>query len=104
MLGTACTLSPKAVAVTHAVTCPAPQTDHTTLLRVRIRLRAWGATAEDVDRAIREAGKGWGARNWDFVEIERLTGVPCPLPRYDPKSIYADAGFDWAYVAYRAAS
>lgn len=76
--------------------------ESTMSLAVRIHLRAWGATEDDVDRAVREAGQGWGARNWEFVEVERLIGVPCPLPRYDPKSIYADAGFDWAYVAYRA--
>lgn len=69
---------------------------------IPVLLRVWGLTEADQDRAVREAGQGWGARNWEFVEIERLTGVPCPLPRYDPKALYADAGFGWAYVAYRA--
>ena len=69
---------------------------------VPVLLRAWGTTEEDVDRAIREAGQGWGARNWDFIEIERLVGVPNPLPRYDPHAIYADTGYGWSYVAYRA--
>ena len=67
---------------------------------VPVRLRAWGATEDDVERAIAAARKPWSHRTWTITRVERLTGVPNPLPKYDPKMIAADAGYGWSYVAY----
>lgn len=67
-----------------------------------VRLVAWGASESDVERAINEAGSGWSRKSWEITSIERLTGVPCPLPQYDPKSLASGAGYDWAYAAFRA--
>lgn len=78
---------------------PTPVLQRTT----RVRLRVWGATESDVERAITEAHTGWGRRTWDVVETERLTGLPCPIDvrNPDPKAIVADAGYHWAFIALR---
>ncbi len=67
---------------------------------VPVRLRAWGADESGVDQAVAQARKVWSHRTWDITRVERLTGVPNPLPKYDPKMIAADAGYGWSYVAY----
>ena len=77
----------------HADTISPPAT-------VRIRLEAWGETPQDVERAVTEAGIGWGRRTWDFVKIKRHIGCPCPLDTDDPWAIAADRHDSWAYSAY----
>lgn len=67
---------------------------------VRVSLLAWGASEEDVDRAIAAARQPWSHRTWEITHVERLTGVPCPLPDFDPRMITKESGYDWAYIAY----
>jgi hypothetical protein len=71
--------------------------------RVPVRVLAWGVTEADIDSALARAGQGWARNTWQFAQVERLTGTPCPIDVKDPKSIAADAGFDWAYAVYSAA-
>ncbi len=80
----------------------AAATLYTIPAEVPIRLVVWGATEDDVKRAISEASWGWGRLTWEFVEIERHIGVPCPIDVEDPWSIAADRHYDWAYAAFRA--
>lgn len=68
--------------------------------RFPVRLLVWGITEADQDRAISEAGKGWGRELWQFTDIERLTGTANPLPKYDRHALAAGSAFGWAYIAY----
>jgi len=70
--------------------------------RVPVRLVAWGVTDADVEHAIDRAEVGPGRYAWEFVETERLGDLPCPLAPDDPRALAQEAGYHWAYVAYRA--
>lgn len=65
-----------------------------------VRVLAWGAAPADVEGALRRAGQGFGRSGWQFAEVERLQGTPCPIDTRDPMTIAAEAGFDWAYAVY----
>jgi hypothetical protein len=69
-------------------------------LRSPVRLRVWGTTPAEQEQAIRRAGQGWGRNGWEFIETERLDGAICPLDLHDRKSIAAESGYGWAYLAY----
>ncbi|MGH3631193.1 MAG: hypothetical protein ACRDRL_27590 [Sciscionella sp.] len=59
-----------------------------------------GETDTDIDQAIADAKVGWGRKTWDFVEIERHVGIPCPIDADDPTAIATDRQFGRAYAAY----
>jgi hypothetical protein len=67
---------------------------------VSVVLYVWGIDAAKQDRAASKAKDGWGRRDWQFVEVERLTGDSCPLDVEDGASIAGEAGPGWAYVVY----
>lgn len=69
--------------------------------RLPVRVRAWGATDAEVDEALRRAGRGWGRGGWEFADVKRLTGAPCPLDVHDRTALAAEQGYDWAYVVHR---
>lgn len=68
--------------------------------RTAVRLRAWGETKADVDRAVRAAGRSPSRNSWEFVDVERLESPTCPLDVRETGGdvIAADAGYGWAYV------
>jgi hypothetical protein len=68
--------------------------------RVRVSLLAWGFTQADIEHAIDKALWGKGRQNWDFVDVQRLSELPCPLDVQDGKAIAADKERYWAYVVY----
>ncbi len=72
------------------------------VVRVRLRLVAWGATDADVDTAIRQAGLGSWRADWEFVEVERSVGGPCPVDPLDGGLVASGAGDGWAYAVYPA--
>lgn len=69
--------------------------------RVAVHLLAWGEDGEQVERAVHAAGQSAARNTWEFVEVERLTGPPCPLDVRETGGgvIAADQGYGWAYVA-----
>lgn len=73
----------------------------TTARRTAVRLRAWGESEADLERAVREAEQAPAHRGWEFVAIERLRGATCPLDVRETGGgvIATDAGYGWAYVA-----
>ncbi|HEV2347385.1 MAG TPA: hypothetical protein VGS97_25040 [Actinocrinis sp.] len=67
-----------------------------------VRLLVWGVTEADQNRAVSKAGQAPSRGLWDFVQTDRVSGPTCPLDLKDGKSLAADQGYHWAYVAYRA--
>ena len=75
-------------------------------LRTAVRVLAWGATQADIEHALYKASQGPSRNAWDFAEVERLIGIPCPIDVRDPdpKTIATDAGYHWAYAVYPVSS
>ena len=73
----------------------------TITMRNAVRLRVWGESEADVERAVRAAGHAPSRNSWEFVAVERLQGAICPLDVRETGGgvIAADAGYGWAYVA-----
>ena len=65
-------------------------------------LHIWGTTALAEATAERVAGNGWSRALWEFVHVERVSGLSCPLDLLDPRSIAAESDDTWAYVVYPA--
>ena len=74
----------------------------TGLPRTAMRVLAWGVTQADIEHALDKASQGPSRNAWDFAEVERLTGIPCPIDvrNPDPTTIATDAGYHWAYAVY----
>lgn len=71
---------------------------------VPVRLEVWGETDRAADDAVDDAGFGWSRETWDFVEITRHVGVPCPIDFDDPSAIASERHYGRGYVAYRGKS
>jgi hypothetical protein len=71
-------------------------------LRIAVHVLAWGVTQADIEHALYKAGQGPSRNAWEFAEVERLTGIPCPIDVRDPAptTIATDAGYHWAYAVY----
>lgn len=69
---------------------------------IRVALRLWGCTQEDVKRAEANARQYYFARSWNIVEVIPSTGVPCPIPIRDPIALNQNALYDAAWAAYPA--
>ena len=69
--------------------------------RTAVRLRVWGESEADLDRAVHAATQARSRNTWEFVAIERLQSATCPLDVRETGGgvIAADAGYGWAYVA-----
>lgn len=67
-----------------------------------MRLRVWGETDADVRHAEFKAADRPSRRGWEFTDVERLGGVPCPIDVRDPGAVAADRGYGWAYAVYPA--
>lgn len=69
---------------------------------IRVTLRLWGCTQEDLKRAEANARQYYVARSWNIVEVIPSTGVPCPIPIRDPVALNQNALYDAAWAAYPA--
>lgn len=69
---------------------------------VPVRLLAWGESEADIQKAVDHAGHEPSRSRWQFTEIERVTGTPCPINVRSPRPavLAADAGYGWAYEVY----
>ncbi len=76
----------------------------TTRANRRIKLRIWGYTKEDLERAQANAThyQYAYALAWDVVEVIPSTGTPCPIPIRDPTALKQNALYDAAWAAYPA--
>jgi hypothetical protein len=74
--------------------------------KVAVHVQAWGVTNADIEHALYRAEVQPSRHGWEFAEIERLTGVPCPLDVRNPgpRALAADAGYHWAYLVRRVES
>lgn len=70
----------------------------------RIRLRIWGCTKDDLERAEYNAThyQHANALDWAIVEVIPSTGTPCPIPIRDPTALTQNAIYDAAWAAYPA--
>jgi hypothetical protein len=67
---------------------------------VRVTLRLWGCTEDDIKRAEANARQDCFARSWTIVEVLPSSGTPCP--RRDPIALNQNALYDAAWAAYLA--
>ena len=88
----------------HATPTPSSTCDSRTaaLGSVRVTLRLWGCTKDDIKRAEANARQDSFARLWTIVEVLPSSGTPCPIPRRDPIALNQNALYDAAWAAYLA--
>lgn len=67
-----------------------------------VRLKYWGLTRWDADRARQDATVEAGERDWEIVESERSTGSPNPLRPRDYSALHYTARFNRAWAFYNA--
>ena len=70
----------------------------------RVKLRIWGCTETDLERAQYNAThyQYANALGWTIVEVIPSTGTPCPIPAHDPTALSQNALYDAAWAAYSA--
>jgi hypothetical protein len=69
---------------------------------IRVVLRLWGCTQDDITRAETNARQYHFARLWNVVKVLPSTGTPCPIPWRDPSALKQNALYDAAWAAYPA--
>jgi hypothetical protein len=76
----------------------------TTRTSRRVKLRIWGYTKADLERAEANAThyRYAYALDWTVVEVIPSTGTPCPIPMCDPVALKQNALYDAAWAAYPA--
>lgn len=70
---------------------------------VAVRIRLWGLERPYLGYARLLATHEAAAAGWQVVEVEEMTGAPCPIRRRDPDSIAWGARYRAAWAAYPAA-
>jgi hypothetical protein len=79
-----------------------PAETTSTALAMRVILRLWGCTPDDLWRAEENARNYQYSNSWAIVEVIPSTGTPCPIPMRDPIALNQNAIYDAAWAAYPA--
>ena len=69
---------------------------------IRVILRLWGCTKDDITRAESNARHHYFAHAWTIVQVVPSSGTPCPIPSHDPIALNQNALYDAAWAAYPA--